>query len=134
VRRLTHLLAGVVAAAAVSGAGRAAEPRMIGFYAPWDPASLASLKQHGADLAVVVPAWISVTGADHTVTVAPDPAGHAVIAALQARPELWLMVQNALNGAWDGPGAAALIHDRRRPRPCSANWRRRASASRPRAW
>jgi len=85
---------------------------MIGFYAPWDPASLASLKQHGADLAVVVPAWISVTGADHTVTVAPDPAGHAVIAALQARPELWLMVQNALNGAWDGPGAAALIHDK----------------------
>jgi spore germination protein YaaH len=95
----------------MSGAGLAAETKMIGFYAPWDGASLASLKQHGADLEAVVPAWISVIGADHKVTVVPDPAGHAAIAALKARPKLWLMVQNALNGAWDGAGAAALIHD-----------------------
>jgi spore germination protein YaaH len=85
---------------------------MIGFYAPWDPASLASLKQHGAALEAVVPAWISVTGPEHKITIAPDPAGHAALAGLTPRPKLWLMVQNALNGAWDGPGAAALTRDK----------------------
>jgi spore germination protein YaaH len=85
---------------------------MIGFYAPWDPASLTSLQQHGSALEAVVPAWISVTGADHKLTIAPDPAGHAALEALKPRPPLWLMLQNALNGAWDGPGAAALMHDK----------------------
>jgi spore germination protein YaaH len=95
-----------------SGPGHAAGARMIGFYAPWDPASLASLKQHGAALEAVVPAWISVTGPEHKVAIAPDPAGHAALAGLNPHPKLWLMVQNALNGAWDGPGAAALMHDK----------------------
>src|SRR6185437_5109541 len=95
-RRLSAALAVVIAATLASAAGHAAEARMIGFYAPWDPASLASLKQHGADLQTVVPAWISVTGANHKLTVEPDPAGHASIAALKTRPKLWLMVQNAL--------------------------------------
>ena len=98
--------------AAACGPAGAAETRMIGFYAPWDAASLASLKQHGADLQAVVPAWTSITGADHKLTIAPDPAGHAAVAALKGRTALWLMVQNALNGAWDGPGAAALLHDK----------------------
>ena len=95
-----------------AGAGRAATTRMIGFYAPWDAASLASLKQHGQDLEAVVPAWISVTGPEHKVTVASDPAGHAAVMALKGRTRLWLMVQNALNGMWDGAGAAALMHDK----------------------
>ena len=95
-----------------AGAGRAATTRMIGFYAPWDAASLASLKQHGQDLEAVVPAWISVTGPEHKVTVASDPGGHAAVTALKGRTRLWLMVQNALNGMWDGPGAAALMHDK----------------------
>jgi spore germination protein YaaH len=112
VRRLFRALAVLVAGATTSGAGFAAEAKMIGFYAPWDGASLASLKQHGAELEAVAPAWISVTGAEHKVTVVPDPAGHAALAALKTRPNLWLMVQNAINGAWDGAGAAALIRDK----------------------
>jgi spore germination protein YaaH len=103
---------GLLAAAMSAGAGHAATAKMIGFYAPWDPASLASMKQHGQDLKAVVPAWISVTGPEHKVTVAPDPAGHAAVAALKGRGELWLMVQNALGGTWDGAGAAALLHDK----------------------
>jgi spore germination protein YaaH len=112
VKRLLLALAVLFAEAMSASPGRAAEARMIGFYAPWDPASLASLKQHGAELEAVVPAWISVTGPEHKLTVAPDPAGHAAIAALKGHTKLWLMVQNALNGAWDGPGAAALVHDK----------------------
>jgi spore germination protein YaaH len=85
---------------------------MIGFYAPWDAASLTSLKQHGQDLEAVVPAWISVIGPEHKVTVVPDAPGHAAAAALKGRTKLWLMVQNALGGTWDGAGAAALMHDK----------------------
>jgi spore germination protein YaaH len=102
----------VLFAMAIPVTGRAAQPKMIGFYAPWDGASLASLQQHGRDLQAVVPTWISVTGPEHKVTVVPDAAGHAALASLKGRTPLWLMVQNALMGAWDGPGAAALLHDK----------------------
>ena len=45
--------------------------------------------------------------------VVPDPAGRAAVAALKGRAKLWLMVQNALNGTWDGAQAAvALMHDK----------------------
>jgi spore germination protein YaaH len=111
-RALLSALIGVLAAAMTAGAGRAATTKMIGFYAPWDPASLTSLKQHGQDLEVVVPAWISVTGPGHKVTVAPDPAGHAAVATLKGRTRLWLMVQNALGGTWDGAGTDALMRDK----------------------
>jgi spore germination protein YaaH len=110
-RRLAAVLAAWVSVAAPAGAGWAAGPQLIGFHAPWDPRSLASLQLHGGDLDAIVPAWVSVTGPGHALTVVPDPAGRAA-AALARRPRLWLMVQNALLGAWDGPGAAALFHDK----------------------
>ena len=110
-RRRCAFLSVLLAATTSVGAARAAGG-MIGFYAPWDAASLASVKQHGAALEAVVPAWISVTGPDHKLTVVADPQGHAALALLKGRVQLWLMVQDALNGAWDGAGAAALLHDR----------------------
>ena len=112
IRPLLPALMALIAVASSAGAGRAATTKMIGFYAPWDAASLTSLKQHGQDLEAVVPAWISVTGPGHKVTVAPDPAGHAAVAALKGRTKLWLMVQNALGGTWDGAGTAALMRDK----------------------
>jgi len=111
-RRRSRLVFGILAGTVISaGIAAAAETKPIGFYAPWDAASVASLRQHGDQLGAVVPAWISVTGADHRVTVAPDPAGHAAISALPSHPKLWLMVQNALLGSWDGTGAASLLPD-----------------------
>ncbi len=110
-RRFAGLMAALVIAAP-AGVSWAAAPHMIGFYVPWDGQSLGSVREHGGGLDAVIPAWVSVTGPDHKVTVAPDPAGRAAVAALSPRPQLWLMVQNALQGAWDGPGAAALLHDK----------------------
>ncbi len=104
-------LAGMAAACLASASAPASAQRWIGFYAPWDPASAASLQEHGADLAVVVPAWISVTGPDHEVTVAPDVAGRALLAGLHRRPKLWIMIQNARLGSWDGAGVAGLMRD-----------------------
>jgi spore germination protein YaaH len=103
---------GLIAVCTMALAGHAAAADMVGFYAPWDAASVASLKDHGGELKAVVPTWISVTGPTNTVTIAPDPQGRAALAALKPRRQLWLMVQNALMGAWDGQGAAALLHDK----------------------
>ena len=84
-------------------------PLAVGFHAPWDDASAASLERHIADLDWLVPAWVSVTGPDHRITRFPDLRGRAIIATASARPKLLPMVQNALQGEWDGAGAAALL-------------------------
>lgn len=70
-----------------------------------------SLQLHATELQAVVPAWISVTGPDHKVTIAADPAGRTILRGLPEPSRLWLMVQNALMGTWNGPDAAALLHD-----------------------
>ena len=78
--RIAPRFAGLMAAlvvAAPGGAGWAAASPLIGFYAPWDGQSLGSVQKHGGDLEAVIPAWVSVTGPDHKVTVVPDPAGRA---------------------------------------------------------
>ncbi len=93
------------------GGGITAPPLAVAFYAPWDDSSAASLARHVNALDWLVPDWISITGADHHMTVFHDARGHAIIAQALHRPKVLPMTQNALNGQWDGPGAAALLHD-----------------------
>ena len=93
------------------GPPTAGAPLAVGFHAPWDDASAASLERHIGDLDWLVPAWISVTGDDHIVTRFPDLRGRAIIATSAARPRIVPMVQNAIQGEWDGPGMARLLAD-----------------------
>lgn len=95
------------------GRGRhaAAQPLVVGFHAPWDDSSAASLARHVDELDWLVPAWISVTGPDHKLTLFRDPRGRAIINGAQHRPKLIPMVQNAIEGQWDGQGAARLLND-----------------------
>ncbi len=93
------------------GAPAVGAPLAVGFHAPWDDASAASLERHIGDLDWVVPAWVSVTGADHVVTRFPDLRGRQIIGAAAARPRIVPMVQNAIQGEWDGPGMARLLAD-----------------------
>ncbi len=86
-------------------------PLAIAFHAPWDDASTASLRRHVNDLDWLVPGWISITGADHKVTLFPDAKGKAILSAATHRPLLLPMVQNAIQGNWDGKGMAALLAD-----------------------
>jgi len=86
-----------------------AAPLAVGFHAPWDDASAASLVRHINDLDWLVPAWVSVTGPDHRITRFPDLRGRAIIAAAPSKPKILPMVQNALQGEWDGPGMARLL-------------------------
>ena len=81
------------------------------FHAPWDDASAASLARHVEDVDWVIPGWISITGPDHHVTSFPDARGKAIISQAHRRPKLMPMVQNALNGLWDGPGIATMLRD-----------------------
>ena len=83
----------------------------IAFHAPWDDGSIASLRRHVDELDWLVPGWISVTGADHKVTLFPDAKGRAILAKAIHRPKLLPMVQNAIQGEWDGKGMAVLLRD-----------------------
>ncbi len=83
----------------------------VGFYVPWDDASRASLALHIKQLDWLVPGLISVTGADHRLTVFPDHQLDALLASTPKPPAVVPMVQNVLNGKWDGAGMAALLHD-----------------------
>ena len=97
------------------GGRTAAEHRVsqvkVGFYVPWDDASRASLVAHIKELDWLVPGLISVTGADHHLTIFPDHQLDALLAATPRPPAIVPMVQNVLNGKWDGAGMAALLHD-----------------------
>jgi spore germination protein YaaH len=90
----------------------AAPLRLVGFFAPWDNASLTSFRQHASQLEAVVPASISATGGEHKIAVAPGSGLQSAMASVTHPPKLWLMVQNALLGEWNGSGTASLLHDR----------------------
>ena len=55
------------------------KPLYVGFYAPWDESSTASLQRHIGDLDWLAPVWVTVTGPNHQFTVLPDRNGRAVI-------------------------------------------------------
>lgn len=90
---------------------RGAAPTAYAFHAPWDDASAASLARHVDDIDWLIPGWISITGPDHKVTSFADARGKAIISHARHRPKLMPMIQNALEGGWDGPGIAALLRD-----------------------
>ncbi|HKY80948.1 MAG TPA: glycosyltransferase, partial [Sphingobium sp.] len=91
---------------------RAAHPVRMAFYVPWDDASKASLRQHVKQIDWVAPALLSVTGKSHALRMTDDPAFAAIMRAAPHRPHVMPVVQNAAGAAWDGAGAAALLHDR----------------------
>jgi peptidoglycan-N-acetylglucosamine deacetylase len=96
------------------GGGTKAEQKVnqlkVGFYVPWDDASRASLVAHIGELDWLVPGLISVTGADHHMTIFPDRPLEALLATTPKPPAIMPMVQNIIEGKWDGAGMAALLH------------------------
>ena len=83
----------------------------MGFYANWDDDSLPALKRALPQLDWVLPAWLNLQG--------PEMALHsemntlAVEAINQIRPGIPVlpMIQNSVEGSWDGPGLARLLAD-----------------------
>ncbi|HET8613269.1 MAG TPA: glycosyltransferase [Sphingomonas sp.] len=94
-------------------AAAAVQQQIVGFYTPWDPSSQGSLIRHAGQLDWLVPDLASVTGRDHRYVFTPDRVLDSVLRQAAHRPKVLPMVQNAVNGAWDGQGMAALLHDKR---------------------
>ncbi|WP_267395508.1 MULTISPECIES: polysaccharide deacetylase family protein [unclassified Sphingomonas] len=88
-------------------------PLAIAFHAPWDDSSNASLARHINQLDWLIPGWVSVTGPQHRLTAFRDTAGRAIINRAIHRPVVIPMIQNAINGGWDGAGTASLLADPR---------------------
>jgi peptidoglycan/xylan/chitin deacetylase (PgdA/CDA1 family)/spore germination protein YaaH/GT2 family glycosyltransferase len=86
-------------------------PLSVGFYVPGDDASIASLRRNVAGLDWVVPATISVAGAQHTITLDRDLRFDQMIAAMKHAPRVLPMVQNFGDGEWQGDQAATLLAD-----------------------
>ena len=95
-----------------SGTAAAVKQTVVGFYAPWDDASKASLVRHVGQMDWLVPALVSVTGPNHDYALARDRVLDAVLRNATQRPKVLPMVQNASGGVFDGAGIAALLHDR----------------------
>jgi peptidoglycan-N-acetylglucosamine deacetylase len=91
-------------------AHKAVDQIVVGFYVPWEDASRASLVNHIGQMDWLVPGLMSVAGADHKLTVFPDPRLDALLATSPKVPKLLPMIQNALGGKWDHEGTAALFH------------------------
>ena len=70
------------------------KPLYVGFYAPWDPSSVASLQRHIDDLDWLAPVWVTVTGPNHQFKVLPDRSGRALINSTRHRPLILPVVQN----------------------------------------
>ncbi|QDZ08029.1 glycosyltransferase [Sphingomonas panacisoli] len=105
----TRRLTGETRAKVAKDAGNV--PLAIAFHVPWDAQSAESLRRHIDELDWVIPGWVSITGPNHRITTFPDPAGRAVLNAATRRPLILPMIQNAIEGKWDGAGMAALLHD-----------------------
>ena len=93
------------------GAVSSGKPLAIAFHTPWDDASAASLARHVDELDWVVAGWVSITGPDHHFTLFPDRRGRAVLDRAAHRPTLLPMIQNIIDGEWDGKGMATLLAD-----------------------
>jgi len=89
------------------------KPLYVGFYAPWDESSTASLQRHIGDLDWLAPVWLTVTGPNHQFTVLSDREGRAVINAAAHRPLILPVVQNFANGQVDQAGIQGMLADPR---------------------
>ena len=87
------------------------KPLYVGFYAPWDPSSVASLHQHINDIDWLAPVWVTVTGPNHDFSVLPDRDGKALLNAAPHRPLILPAVQNFQNGQVDSAGIKGMLAD-----------------------
>ncbi|MBU6207317.1 MAG: polysaccharide deacetylase, partial [Alphaproteobacteria bacterium] len=84
--------------------------RVVGFYVPWDPVSRESLERHIGDIDWLVPVAATINGPTHQFNLMPNTHIDQILALAPHRPQIFPLVQNAMNDKWDGPGSAALFH------------------------
>lgn len=89
--------------------GAHAKPLSIGFYVNWDDRSFTSLKAHIADLDWVIPSWLTMTGADMTLSADVDAKGLALMRGARPTMPILPMLQNSIDGKWEGDNLARFL-------------------------
>ncbi|MEP7187238.1 MAG: glycosyltransferase, partial [Rhodanobacter sp.] len=86
-------------------------PLAIGFYVNWDDSSYPSLKRALPTLDWVIPTWMSVSGADMTLHTSIDAKALNLIRTQKPATPILPLLQNAVDGNWDGKGLASMLAD-----------------------
>jgi cellulose synthase/poly-beta-1,6-N-acetylglucosamine synthase-like glycosyltransferase/peptidoglycan/xylan/chitin deacetylase (PgdA/CDA1 family)/spore germination protein YaaH len=83
----------------------------IGFYANWDDNSYPALKRALPKLDWIVPSWLSLEGSDMTLTRDVDARVLSYIHTTKPDIPILPLIQNAVEGKWNGKGLAKLLAD-----------------------
>jgi peptidoglycan-N-acetylglucosamine deacetylase len=83
----------------------------IGFYVNWDDNSYPALKRALPHLDWVIPSWMSLEGAHLELKAEVDDRVLKLIQETKPSVPILPMIQNAVEGKWDGPGLARLLAD-----------------------
>ena len=81
----------------------------IGFYVNWDDNSYPALKRALPHLDWVIPSWISLEGANLELKAEVDDRVLKLIQETKPNVPILPMIQNAVEGKWDGAGLARLL-------------------------
>src|SRR4029079_16624782 len=84
-------------------------PLSIGFYVDWDDNSYPALKRALPKLDWVVPSWLSLSGPSLELKADIDDRALKLIQDTKPDVPVLPMIQNAVEGEWDGPGLARLL-------------------------
>jgi len=89
--------------------GSNARSLSIGFYVDWDDNSYPDLKRTLPHLDWVIPSWLSLVGP--TMDLKTDLDGRVLKYIQATKPDIPIlpMIQNAVDGKWDGAGLAKLL-------------------------
>jgi cellulose synthase/poly-beta-1,6-N-acetylglucosamine synthase-like glycosyltransferase/peptidoglycan/xylan/chitin deacetylase (PgdA/CDA1 family) len=91
--------------------GTSEKPLSIGFYVNWDDNSYPALKRALASLDWVIPGWLSLKGPNLDLETDVDPDVLSYIRATKPAVSVLPMIQNSVDGNWDGPGLGKLLAD-----------------------
>lgn len=90
---------------------RREKPLTIGFYANWDDASFASLRNNIQYLDWVVPSWLYLLGDDMHLKVTMDDKALELIRQEKPSAAILVMIQNSSAYQWNGVELARLLAD-----------------------
>jgi peptidoglycan-N-acetylglucosamine deacetylase len=83
----------------------------LGFYANWDDNSLPALKRALPQLDWVIPVWLNLQGPEMALHSEMNVLAQDAINQLRPGIPVLPMIQNSVEGSWDGPGLARLLAD-----------------------
>lgn len=81
----------------------------IGFYVNWDDSSYPALKRALPTLDWVIPGWMSVSGPQMALDTHVDAKALDLIRRVKPSTPILPLLQNAVNGEWDGTGLAKML-------------------------